>query len=497
MKKMRMLSMLLALLLVFSLSLSVLADDAAKITVESWTEAANAGDEVTLAVSIENNPGFLSAAWEIGYDSSKLALQSINTAYNVEIAAKTVEIPYLSGTYAPNPKENIVTFMNTTLVKDDSTIFTLTFLVKEGAAGEAAVSVTAKELFAENGKTVTAVSVPGGVTIAESTGGSTTGGSTTGGSTTGGSTTGGSTTGGSTTGGSTTGGSTTGGSTTGGSTTGGSTTGGSTTGGSTTGGSTTGGSTTGGSTTGGSTTGGSTTGGSTTGGSTTGGSTTGGSTTGGSTTGGSTTGGSTTGGSTTGGSTTGGSTTGGSTTGGSTTGGSTTGGSTTGGSTTGGSTTGGSTTGGSTTGGSTTGGSTTGSDCTVELVGKSNNATHTVTGNTLNVQNDVACVVLWTDDGGKTYTKLAATANEAGGYDFDLTNVPTNAVIKIAIKGDANGDGMVNSVDAGQAKAAALNKITFNALQTLIMDVDNTNVINSIDAAQVKAVSLNKLSLEW
>ena len=372
MKKMRMLSMLLALLLVFSLSLSVLADDAAKITVESWTEAANAGDEVTLAVSIENNPGFLSAAWEIGYDSSKLALQSINTAYNVEIEGKTVEIPYLSGTYAPNPKENIVTFMNTTLVKDDSTIFTLTFLVKEGAAGEAAVSVTAKELFAENGKTVTAVSVPGGVTIAESTGGSTTGGSTTGGSTTGGSTTGGSTTGGSTTGGSTTGGSTTGGSTTGGSTTGG-----------------------------------------------------------------------------------------------------------------------------STTGGSTTGGSTTGSDCTVELVGKSNNATHTVTGNTLNVQNDVACVVLWTDDGGKTYTKLAATANEAGGYDFDLTNVPTNAVIKIAIKGDANGDGMVNSVDAGQAKAAALNKITFNALQTLIMDVDNTNVINSIDAAQVKAVSLNKLSLEW
>ena len=130
-------------------------------------------------------------------------------------------------------------------------------------------------------------------------------------------------------------------------------------------------------------------------------------------------------------------------------------------------------------------------------VGENNRASYVVTGNTLNVQNDAACVVLWTDDGGETYTKLAATQNEAGGYDFDLTNVPTNAVIKIAIKGDANGDGMVNSVDAGQAKAAALNKITFNALQTLIMDVDNTNVINSIDAAQVKAVSLNKLSLEW
>ena len=441
MKKMRMLSMLLALLLVFSLSLSVLADDAAKITVESWTEAANAGDEVTLAVSIENNPGFLSAAWEIGYDSSKLALQSINTAYNVEIAGKTVEIPYLSGTYASNPKENIVTFMNTTLVKDDSTIFTLTFLVKEGAAGEAAVSVTAKELFAKGGETVAAVSVAGGVTIAESTGGSTAGGSTTGGSTTGGSTTGGSTTGGSTTGGSTTVGSTTGGSTTGGSTTGGSTTGGSTTGGSTTGGSTTGGSTTGGSTTGGSTTGGSTTGGSTTGGSTTGGSTTGGSTTGGSTTGGSTTGGSTTGG--------------------------------------------------STTGGSTTGGSTTGSDRKVELVGKSNGATYKITGNTLNVRNDVACVVLWTDNGGETYTKLAAIKNEAGGYDFDLTNVPTNAVIKIAIKGDVNGDGRVLASDAImilrslQDPSNTGKYLKLNGLETALADVNGDGRVLASDATEI------------
>ena len=414
MKKMRMLSMLLALLLVFSLSLSVLADDAAKITVESWTEDANAGDEVTLAVSVENNPGFLSAVWEIGYDSSKLALQSINTAYNVESEGKTREITYLSGIYAPNPKKNIVTFMNTTLVKDNGTIFTLTFLVKDGANfGEAAVSVTAKELFAEEGKKVTAVSVPGGVTIAESTGGSTTGGSTTGGSTTGGSTTGGSTTGGSTTGGSTTGGSTTGGSTTGGSTTGGSTTGGSTTGGSTTGGSTTGGSTTGGSTTGGSTTGGSTTGG-------------------------------------------------------------------------------------STTGGSTTGGSTTGSEHKVELVGKSNGATYKITGNTLNVQNDAACVVLWTDDGGETYTKIAATKNEAGGYDFDLTNVPANAVIKIAIKGDANGDGELDAADAAMIRAAEVGLgAGLTKLQEYIADINGDGEVDSADAALARSVEVVNTTLSW
>lgn len=286
MRKMRMLSMLLALLLVFSLSLSVLADGAAEIMVESRAETANVGEEVTLAVNIENNPGFLTSVWKIEYDSSKLELKSINTAYNAELAGKTVKIPYMNGTYTPNLEANTVGFMNTSLVTDNGTIFTLTFLVKEGVvSGGAAVSVTAKELFATGGKAITAVPVSGGVTIADSTGGT---GSTTGGT---GSTTGGT---GSTTGGT---GSTTGGT---GSTTGGT---GSTTGGT---GSTTGGT---GSTTGGT---GSTTGGT---GSTTGGT---GSATGGT---GSTTGGT---GSTTGGT---GSTTGGT---GSTTGGT---GSTTGGDT--------------------------------------------------------------------------------------------------------------------------------------------------------------------
>ena len=193
MRKMRMLSMLLALLLVFSLSLSVLADGAAEIMVESRTETANVGEEVTLAVNIENNPGFLTSVWKIEYDSSKLELKSINTAYNAELAGKTVKIPYMNGTYTPNLEANTVGFMNTSLVTDNGTIFTLTFLVKEGvASGGAAVSVTAKELFATGGKAITAVPVSGGVTIANSTGGT---GSTTGGT---GSTTGGT---GSTTGG--------------------------------------------------------------------------------------------------------------------------------------------------------------------------------------------------------------------------------------------------------------------------------------------------------
>ena len=433
MKRTRMLSILLAVLLVFSFSAAVLAAEPMTITVETKADAVQVGDEVSLAVSIAGNPGFTNYQWTLEYDADSLELKNVENKLNGLFETRE-EIGRVNiGLIAANP------------ISEDGTAFVVTFLVKQGAAeGLSEVKISSKKLanVPEKVEAIDAQYIAGGVTIASTTGGSTTGGSTTGGSTTGGSTTGGSTTGGSTTGGSTTGGSTTGGSTTGGSTTGGSTTGGSTTGGSTTGGSTTGGSTTGGSTTGGSTTGGSTTGGSTTGGSTTGGSTTGGSTTGGSTTGGSTTGG-------------------------------------------------------STTGGSTTGGSTTGSGRMVELVGGNSSATYKVTGNTLNVQNDTACVVLYTTDGGETYTKLAATANKAGGYDFDLTNVPANAVIKIAIQGDFNMDGSVDALDAVMVNRAAAGLLPHNELQSQIGHVGGSDALDGLDALLINRAAAGTYTIAW
>ena len=263
MKRTRMLSILLAVLLVFSCSAAVLAAEPMTVTVETKADAVSVGEEVSLTVSIAGNPGFTNYEWAVEYDAASLELKKVENKLSAYLATREEE-----------GRVNLA-LMSAEPISENGTAFVVTFLVKEkAAAGLSEVKLSSKKL-ANLSQTLQAQYIAGGVKIASTTGGSTTGGSTTGGSTTGGSTTGGSTTGGSTTGGSTTGGSTTGGSTTGGSTTGGSTTGGSTTGGSTTGGSTTGGSTTGGSTTGGSTTGGSTTGGSTTGGSMTGGSTTG------------------------------------------------------------------------------------------------------------------------------------------------------------------------------------------------------------------------------
>ena len=112
----------------------------------------------------------------------------------------------------------------------------------------------------------------------------------------------------------------------------------------------------------------------------------------------------------------------------------------------------------------------------VELVGGNSSATYKVTGNTLNVQNDAACVVLYTIDNGETYTKLAATANEAGGYDFDLTNVPANAV-------------MVNRAAAGL--------LPHNELQSQIGHVGGSDALDGLDALLINRSAAGKYTIVW
>ena len=234
------LSVILSIVVVFTMALTPAMaagtdnGSAATITVETVQKEVKAGDEVTLNVSIADNPGFAAFDFTVKYDRDKLELTKAEKG-NIE------------GNFTGNKdtgKVNLYVDANAGEHTDDGVLFTLTFNVKADCADGAQVTLETTTFKNAQNVKLNPTIVAGGINV--TTGGSTTGGSTTGGSTTGGSTTGGSTTGGSTTGGSTTGGSTTGGSTTGGSTTGGSTTGGSTTGGGTTGGGTTGGGSTGG-----------------------------------------------------------------------------------------------------------------------------------------------------------------------------------------------------------------------------------------------------------
>ena len=269
------LSVILSIVVVFTMALTPAMaagtdnGSAATITVETVQKEVKAGDEVTLNVSIANNPGFVAYDFLIDYDKADLELKEVaNGSFKGNLVGneKTAKVNFFA---EPNAGEHT----------NDGVLFTLTFNVKADCADGAQVTLETTTFKNANNVKLNPTIVAGGINV--TTGGSTTGGGTTGGGTTGGGTTGGGTTGGGTTGGGTTGGGTTGGGTTGGGTTGGGTTGGGTTGGGTTGGGTTGGGTTGGGTTGGGTTGGGTTGGGTTGGGTTGGGTTGGGSTGG------------------------------------------------------------------------------------------------------------------------------------------------------------------------------------------------------------------------
>ena len=260
------LSVIISIVVVFTMALTPAMaagtdnGSAATITVETVQKEVKAGDEVTLNVSIADNPGFAAFDFTVKYDRDKLELTKAEKG-NIE------------GNFTGNKdtgKVNLYVDANAGEHTDDGVLFTLTFNVKADCADGAQVTLETTTFKNAQNVKLNPTIVAGGINV--TTGGGTTGGGTTGGGTTGGGTTGGGTTGGGTTGGGTTGGGTTGGGTTGGGTTGGGTTGGGTTGGGTTGGGTTGGGTTGGGTTGGGTTGGGTTGGGSTGGGSTGGS---------------------------------------------------------------------------------------------------------------------------------------------------------------------------------------------------------------------------------
>ena len=189
------LSVILSIVVVFTMALTPAMaagtdnGSAATITVETVQKEVKAGDEVTLNVSIANNPGFVAYDFLIDYDKADLELKEVADGSfegNLVGNEKTAKVNFSA---KPNAGEHT----------NDGVLFTLTFNVKADCADGA--QVTLKTTTFKNAQNVklNPTIVAGGINV--TTGGSTTGGSTTGGSTTGGSTTGGSTTGGSTTGG--------------------------------------------------------------------------------------------------------------------------------------------------------------------------------------------------------------------------------------------------------------------------------------------------------
>ena len=189
------LSVILSIVVVFTMALTPAMaagtdnGSAATITVETVQKEVKAGDEVTLNVSIANNPGFVAYDFLIDYDKADLELKEVaNGSFKGNLVGneKTAKVNFFA---EPNAGEHT----------NDGVLFTLTFNVKADCADGAQVTLETTTFKNANNVKLNPTIVAGGINV--TTGGSTTGGGTTGGGTTGGGTTGGGTTGGGSTGG--------------------------------------------------------------------------------------------------------------------------------------------------------------------------------------------------------------------------------------------------------------------------------------------------------
>ena len=137
---------ILCLLLAAVLTVSALAASPCVVSIQGGSTV-KPGQSVTLAVEITGNPGFTNFDFGIEYDRSVLTLDSIQTKQELPLPdGSTAESPYLCGGMAvvnlqhidqenPSALLGYVSAIHTQNVKKDGTLFTMTFTVKESAAG--------------------------------------------------------------------------------------------------------------------------------------------------------------------------------------------------------------------------------------------------------------------------------------------------------------------------------------------------------------------------
>lgn len=92
------------------------------------------------------------------------------------------------------------------------------------------------------------------------------------------------------------------------------------------------------------------------------------------------------------------------------------------------------------------GGGSTG-DYEITPVGKGANIpTCTLEGTNLTVTYSLPCAVAYTSDGVK-YTRIKATSGSDGSYVYNMSEIPAGAKISVVVKGDVDGDGVVDLTD--------------------------------------------------
>ena len=135
----KIISIILAAVLVFALAVTAMAAEMAACTVSADSVQSSAGKTVTVPIRISGNRGFTNFGIALDYDREKLELVSIQTAG---------EAPYLCGAAAAanpqwtSPEEGTYGYVTAALeeaVTEDGVLFTATFRLSEDFSGTAAV----------------------------------------------------------------------------------------------------------------------------------------------------------------------------------------------------------------------------------------------------------------------------------------------------------------------------------------------------------------------
>lgn len=118
---------------------------------------------------------------------------------------------------------------------------------------------------------------------------------------------------------------------------------------------------------------------------------------------------------------------------------------------------------------------------------------YTVDGNVVTVTHTVACKVGYLD--GTAYKAITAVANGDGTYSFTAPAGVTEVLL--VVKGDVNGNGVIDNPDVTQAKATYLKRRTLSAQAAFAADVTGDGALANPDVTQIKAVYLQRKSLTW
>ena len=117
--------------------------------------------------------------------------------------------------------------------------------------------------------------------------------------------------------------------------------------------------------------------------------------------------------------------------------------------------------------------------------------------NTFKVSSGSPCIVVVSNDGGQTYTKLEAIANDDGSYTFTAEDMTEDTTLTVLKKGDINGDGAVKNSDVLLGSAALLGKQTLTELQKMAADVSGDGDFTNADITALMASILGKGSMSW